>query len=399
MTQIHYGYWIFGRDMLDVDLETLKKNGTTDLFLNYYAFTTHGETKTKNWIKQAASKNINIHIWMQCFYDGEWINPVTQSSIIKKKIAEAQKYSKITGVAGIHLDYLRYPGNAYKTEGAADAITNFVKQVRNKIPTNTLLTCATMPETDNKYYYGQDITALGKIVDAILPMQYKGNYEAGTTWLAETTKTLSKKATIWSGLQTYKSDEDPTQLTTTELQKDIKTCLQNGAKGTILFRYGLTPKIQFTTTKPITQKIAQTVITTVQNKQKIPNTIQEIPYPTYTYMLAKKITNPTKTIKTPTTTIKPAPNPQGTKINNHKIDKIDYINLAKKITTFIEKNHKLPNYIIHQQHKLRTKVYIEALARIVNYYHTHNNTLPNYVTINTNIFNKKWIINYIYRKK
>lgn len=391
---IHYGYWVFGKDMTSVDLKTLAEQGTTDIFLNYYAFTTHGESKVTSWIKQANTYKINIHIWMQCLYDGEWINPVKTPSIINKKVKEAQKYSKIPGVKGIHLDYIRYPGNAYKTEKAAETITNMVKKIKKAIPENILLTCATMPETSNKYYYGQDLPELNKTLDAILPMQYKGNYQAGTNWLATTTQQLSKQATIWSGLQTYKSDENPTQLTTTELQNDIKTCLQNGAKGAILFRYGLTPKIQFTTpttttTIPNIQKIAQEVTNKVKTQQKIPNTIQNIPYPTYTYMLAKAVTNPTKTIKTPTTTIKQAPNPTGTTINNLQINKTDYTDLAKRIIKFIDENQTLPNYATHKQHKLRTKVYIEALARIINYYYTHNNTLPNYVTINTNIFNKK----------
>ena len=369
--------------MLNVDLETLKKNGTTDLFLNYYAFTTHGETKTKNWIQQAASKNINIHIWMQCLYDGEWINPVKTPSIIDKKVKEAQKYSKIPGVKGIHLDYIRYPGNAYKTEKAAETITNMVKKIKKAIPENILLTCATMPETSNKYYYGQDLPELNKTLDAILPMQYKGNYQAGTNWLATTTQQLSKQANIWSGLQTYKSDENPTPLTTTELQNDIKTCLQNGATGTILFRYGLTPKIQFTTQTITIQKIAQQLT----NNYTTPN-------PKHTYMLAQATINPTQTIKTPTTTIKQAPNPTHTTINNIKIYKTSYKDLAQRIINFINKNQTLPNYATYKEHKLDPTTYTEAFARIINYYYTHNNTLPNYVTIN-----KKWIINYIYRKK
>ena len=196
MTEKHFGYWVFGKDMLNVNLETLKNNGVTDIFLNYYAFTTHCESKVLDWIDKANKNNIAIHVWMQCFYDGEWHNPKTTNLI--NRINEAKKYANLKGVKGVHLDYLRYPGNAYKTSGGADAITSFVKTIRSQNP-NTFLSCAVMPENEAKYYYGQDIEALGKIVDAILPMQYKGNYSAGTSWLASTTKTFSSKATIWSG--------------------------------------------------------------------------------------------------------------------------------------------------------------------------------------------------------
>ena len=39
----HFGYWVFGKDMENVNLKTLKNNGVTDIFLNFYAFTAHGE--------------------------------------------------------------------------------------------------------------------------------------------------------------------------------------------------------------------------------------------------------------------------------------------------------------------------------------------------------------------
>lgn len=50
---MNFGYWVFGKDMNNVKLETLKNNGVTDLFLNYYAFTANGKTNVVNWIKKA----------------------------------------------------------------------------------------------------------------------------------------------------------------------------------------------------------------------------------------------------------------------------------------------------------------------------------------------------------
>lgn len=238
----HFGYWVFGKDMYNVDTAFLQQQGVTDIFLNYYSIKTYGQDKVQEWIKKTPMK---VHIWMQCFYDGEWHNPANTD--LSAKINEAKQYASIANVAGVHLDYLRYPGTAYKTNGGADAITSFVRKVREVIPKNITLSCAVMPENEAKYYYGQDIEALGKILDVIIPMQYKGNYNAGTSWLASTTKTLSNKATIWSGLQTYKSDNDTSLLSDNELVKDIQTCLDNGAKGAILFRYGLSNYINFNT--------------------------------------------------------------------------------------------------------------------------------------------------------
>ena len=135
----HFGYWVFGKDLYNVNLETLHKKGVTDIFLNYYSFNIYTETKIKEWIAKANKYNINTHIWMQCFYDGEWINPVTNKNIINTKVKEAKKYSNITGVKGVHLDYVRYPGNAYKTTNATDTVTSFVKKVKDNIPPNFLM--------------------------------------------------------------------------------------------------------------------------------------------------------------------------------------------------------------------------------------------------------------------
>ena len=246
-----FGYWIFGRDMLNTNLSDLRQHNVTDIFLNYYAITAHGENKVINWINEANKLGLHVHIWMQCFYDGEWHNPAHTD--LTGKINEAKKYAGMNGVYGVHLDYLRYPGNAYKTEGATEAVNNFTRKVK-EVTGDKFLSCAIMPEEDNKYYYGQDAQALGQICDIVIPMQYKGNYEAGTAWLASTTKMFSGMANIWSGLQSYLNDDDTTILGEYELTQDINTCLDNGAKGAILFRYGLNPDIHFPKDEPQDKK-------------------------------------------------------------------------------------------------------------------------------------------------
>lgn len=394
MTQ-KYGYWIFGRDMENVDLTHLKNDGVTDVFLNFYAFKTHGESKVISWIKKANNNGIGVHIWMQCFYDGDWINPVSNPDVVIQKVEEARKYSKINGVKGVHLDYLRYPGNAYKTTGSADVITNFVKKVRNVVGKDFFLSCATMPESDNKYYYGQDIQALGKIVDVVIPMQYKGNYQMGLSWLKSTTKDLSSKATIWSGLQTYKSDDDTTQLSSSELLEDSKICLDNGAKGIILFRYGITPLIDFkkltsSSTTSVSQttsnvvnkktiyKIAQDVKKTYESSKKIPSKSNGITASNFAYLLAKSVYKPNKNLILKT--VKPAKNPNGSQFSKNIVAE-DYIDMAKRVVKYVNEHGYLPNYVTFGKYKLETDKYIDAFARIVNFYYSHDNTMPKYVSI------------------
>ena len=384
----NFGYWVFGADMLKVNLETLKKNGVTDLFLNYYAFETHGESKVTAWIKKANAQKINVHIWVQCFYNGKWINPKTAN--LTSKLNEIKKYAKISGVKGIHLDYLRYPGNAYKTSGGSTAITNFVKKVRSQNP-KVFLSCAVMPETECKKYYGQDIDALSKTVDVIVPMQYKGNYNGGTSWLKSTTKFFSGKAKIWSGLQTYKSDDNPTKLTASELLTDAKTCISNGAKGVILFRYGISPTVNFTslqdkktTTVALTAANIKTIATTVKEyvakNKKIPSTItiagKKYTWPQIWYILAWAVRNPNKNLAS-VPSVKSCTKATGDTISE-KISESDFKDQCKRIIQYIKQNGQAPNYVtsVKSKKKVRPRVSIDALARVVVWYYAHKNTFP-----------------------
>ena len=399
----NFGYWLFGADMNKVNLETLKKNGVTDIFLNYYAFTAHGESNVTSWIKKAKNNNINVHIWVQCFYDGSWHDPKTTN--LNAKLKEIKKYAGIVNVKGIHLDYLRYPGTAYKTEGGADAITNFVKKVRAQNP-KVFLSCAVMPETECKKYYGQDIDSLAKTVDAIIPMQYKGNYKAGTDWLKSTTKFFSAKGKIWSGLQAYKSDDNPTALSANEILTDAKTCINNGAKGIILFRYGLSPDVNFTslqdkatTTTPTKstgisaaniKTMAITVKKYVEAKKKLPSTltIDNVNYtwPQVWYIFSWHVNNLGKSLSA-VPNVKACVKAVGDNINE-EVYPSDFKDQAKRVVQYIKQNGQAPNYVtsVKSKKRVRPRVSIDALARIIVWYYRHSKTLPNYCTYNSSRF-------------
>ena len=106
-----------------------------------------------------------------------------------------------------------------------------------------------MPEPDsNKYYYGQDIPTLSKYLDVLIPMIYKGNYGSGTSWIKSTTAKfvkMSKGAQVWTGIQSYRSDEDVTSLSSSELLKDYKAASSGGATGVVSFRWEISKLIDF----------------------------------------------------------------------------------------------------------------------------------------------------------
>ena len=77
-------------------LKILSKQGVRDIFLNYLAFNTHGKNELSSWIMKANSFNIKIHIRIQVFYKGMWINP--EDTDINSLVEEAKKYASKQGV-------------------------------------------------------------------------------------------------------------------------------------------------------------------------------------------------------------------------------------------------------------------------------------------------------------
>lgn len=253
------GFWLFGADMKNVDLKKMADNGINQIFLNFYAVKLHGRDAVQNFVADAKSVGINVHIWMQAFYSGGWILPVDDSGNLKYSlfdsiIAEAKDYASIKGVAGIHFDYLRFGGTAYKHANSVEAINYFTKQAceeLHKMNPSLILSAAVMPEPSGMiYYYGQDIPTISKYLDVIVPMIYKGNYGQGTSWIKSTTQKfieMSNGAEIWTGLQSYYSDDDVSKLPASEIKTDSKAGIDGGAKGVILFRYGLFSLFDFDT--------------------------------------------------------------------------------------------------------------------------------------------------------
>ena len=251
------GMWLFAGDMDKVNFKTLQKYGTKHIFLNFYCFKLHSKDYVQSWIKKASKKGIKVHIWMQAFYgDDGWAYPVKDGKynydLINSKVKEAVKYAKVKGVAGVHFDYVRYPGTANKHPGALNGVNMFVKKAStaiHKVNKKLIVSAAVMPEPNSmKYYYAQDIRTMGKYLDVIVPMAYKGNYHAGANWIKYITQTFKKqssKAKIWTGLQAYRSDSQVTKIPAKELLSDANAAVYGGADGVILFRFSLFNYINF----------------------------------------------------------------------------------------------------------------------------------------------------------
>jgi len=252
---VRNGIWVRGENMNNVNLDTLSNNGIENIFLHSSAVNRFGEEEVSSWIKKANNKNIKVHIWVQCFYENKkWVNPINTSTenfnypYFNSKVEEIERYSEIPGVSGIHLDYIRYPGNAYKYDYShgitgANAITKFVSMVSNNLNDKDLtLSITLMPERAGKKYYGQDAWTLSYYVDAVVPMAYAGNYGQDASWIKDISSYFKGKA-IWSkvciGIQVYESDNNITSLPASKLKEKSQAALDGGADGIALFNWEL----------------------------------------------------------------------------------------------------------------------------------------------------------------
>lgn len=413
-----FGYWLFGGDMNKVDLATLASKGTNNIFLNYYAFAANGEKKVLEWIEKANSYGIKVHIWMQVFFDGAFVSPLLANGtpnyeFFNEKINEAKYYASLSGVAGVHLDYLRFPGTAYKYANGVSAINTFVQMCSESVRAtnpNIIVSAAIMPETSaNTYYYGQDIKVLGKYLDVIIPMIYKGNYGAGSSWITTTTKwfvdNCNGGAQIWSGLQAYKSDSDTTILSISQLTTDANAAISGSASGVVLFRYGLSNTLDFNTLDSINGSSGGNDVPTgtvftaseikqgakylkeyMESKGALPTSItigsKVCSVPQFLYLMALYTSQFGSQTQFTVIDVANPTNPSGDAVRQ-KLLKNDFVTTANELVKYMETNKKAPDYMDSAIGKMKYDTLVYSYAKVVNFLNS-NSALPAFVYV-TNV--------------
>ena len=233
-------YYLRAKDVpaFDPGLAAAKK--CTDVFLSSKSL--EKPAMAENFIRACHDKSISVHAWIQClFKDKTTYTPGNRKnqSRIKKEIKQAVKL----GLDGVHLDYLCYFGKAPRS--GVDRITNLAMKLRDytkRLKSKTFVSATVMPElAANPKYYGQSYKRLAPYVDFLVPMAYKGNYDAPRAWIVTVTQYVLQRAwnKVWTALQSYRSDDDLTPLPRSELEKDIKAAHDAGAQKAVIFRFGL----------------------------------------------------------------------------------------------------------------------------------------------------------------
>ena len=255
--------WLWGSHMKEAPVAEWAKKGYGHILLNEAAFSRWGEDTVYAFIADCEKLGMTVHVWFQAFYDeGKWICPVDdQTHQLKqdyydKVVARAVDYAK-KGIDGIHLDYIRYGGTAYKHDypecRATYQITEFCRQLNRAVkPINPdiILSAAVMPEINSEYYYAQSPVQMGKYLDILMPMVYRYGYageDKPLSWVNDVCNWFaanSNGAQVWAGIQTYtldltRTNEYPIEMCADSILADCKDIVNTNAHGLVLFRHGL----------------------------------------------------------------------------------------------------------------------------------------------------------------
>ena len=401
-----HGLWLSVDDVKNINAGELKNSGITDVFVkaNRISAPLYSSTLT-SILQKLKGSGIRVHAWITCFVDinGNWIDPkdVKNQNNIIKTITDITKNYKIDG---IFLDYVRYPGTAYKTAGATNTITSFVAKVYGTVKSikpKVAVSAALMPEgAVNSYYYGQDYTKLTKYLDFLVPMIYSGNYNQNSNWIINTTKYIvahSNGKPVIAGLQTYRSDKNFTVIPAAEIRTNINSTVKGGASGYALFRYGWLDKNFFKTQTPVIntttnsytladiKNAASKVKTYIQKNNCLPKYVQigtrQVTMPEFLRLLTAGLlkvssgSTGTIAIKSALPPIKPIAD-----LKNGNINKSEYIVMAGKILSYTNCNGQVPNYASSTLGKIQYESLVYMYSRIMNYQST-NNVLPSYVVM------------------
>lgn len=252
----HSGSWVEDDGKI---MKEIKDSGIDHILLNFSAFEKNKLTTTKKFLELAAENDLMIHVWMQAFYQGGWVSPVDDANNRYKQelfdviVAEAKMYVEEYGAQGIHLDYIRFGGTAYKHNPsrevtAVGAVNECCRQVREGIDASAdgvILSAAMMAESNAGYYYGQEPGQMNKYIDIFMPMIYRYHAHGvkyNDDWCKNAARlfTMQGKSQVWAGITTYEYEgESVKSLPAEEIRADAEVFLDTDCTGVVLFRYGL----------------------------------------------------------------------------------------------------------------------------------------------------------------
>lgn len=249
--------------MKEAPLHEWADKGIGHVILNEAAFWKYEAEEVNAFAQDCKAAGIKPHVWFQCFgRNKKWTFPVDMETKTLKQeyfddmIQRAQKYIA-AGFEGIHLDYIRFCGNAadynFPETGltAVGIVTECCRQMYTAVKEmnpDAILSAALMPEFDAVTRFGQKPSEMAQWLDVLMPMIYRYDYfgeDKSEGWVRELTEWFvqnSGDAQVWVGIQTYTvnpENKEPVPLDADGILRDCMPLKEAGADGVALFRHGL----------------------------------------------------------------------------------------------------------------------------------------------------------------
>lgn len=255
--------WLWSTHMKEAPLQEWADKGIGHVLLNEAAFWKYDVDEVYAFAEDCKAHGIKPHVWFQCFgRNKQWTFPVDeQTKTLKQEyfddmISRAQGYIK-AGFEGIHLDYIRFCGNAHKFNfpetglTGVGVVTECCKQIYTAVKAidpDAVVSAALMPEIDSEYRYGQRPSEMCRWLDVMMPMIYRYDYygeNKTSEWVTGLTKWFvenSGDADVWVGIQSYcvnLEDKTPIPLDSAAILTECELIKNAGADGVVIFRHGL----------------------------------------------------------------------------------------------------------------------------------------------------------------
>ncbi len=196
---------------------------------------------------------ISVHAWIVCFEDRSWGKVSPEDDAYRRYLLDLiRRILSIEGVAGIHLDYVRYRGHAWHRWPYVSSFVREVRKIIDSVNPGLVLSAATKAEAytsrddlaRSALYYGQRYQDLASYIDVFFPMTYYLDYGVAPSqavlaalWVKELTG-----RTTYVGVQLHPS-ENPDTLgrapRVEEISSYARWTRELGLDGLCLFRFGL----------------------------------------------------------------------------------------------------------------------------------------------------------------
>ncbi|MCQ2972983.1 MAG: hypothetical protein MJ209_06960, partial [archaeon] len=417
------GYYVQKQNVEQVDFKKLADSGVDILFLSSASIAQYGQERIQKFINDAHSYGIEVHLWTSVYNDGGYISPVNEDEsinyefIFDKSDLIVSWLDLCVNFDGVHLDHCRFAGGAYNHPNGIAAITECVDIITNTIKKfypDLIVSMTLMPERQvSATHYGQDITELSKIVDVVVPMAYKGNYQSPNDWIGNVAKWYQEKsqgADVWIALTSYYSDDDSRLLTPDELLENAQSAVDGGSSGVIFFRYGYCNDIDFndidthniTPSHDIPLKYedilnaASELKVEIEEKGLLPAYVTvgevKVTIPQFLYLMSKAIGQmdvSTKDINL--ISVDNCHADTGDEIYGY-LNKNEFMDVANRVATYIETYGEAPNYASTNINNVKYSALIYTFSRILAYYN-ENAEIPARVYVDNYLDNSILTVN------